>query len=139
MQNDKTRKAYAKVGTDLVLFCLGVITGKIIEFKTSFNEEIAEAGTAFLVALQKTSTSDQDETLQTFLFSLFSQKRCGEADKYTYLTFAFLVPYSYSDSGTLRPCSVFSQFFSQTIFFGRAAIFNCITYDAKHEKKGFFE
>ena len=139
LQNEETRKAYGKVATDLVVFCLGVITGKIDQFRTSFTQDIADAGTKFLTALQRTSTADQDEALQAFLFSLFNQKRCGEADKYTFLTFSFLVLYSFTERGTLRQCNTFTQFFSKTIFFARGAIFNRINSDARTEDKGFFE
>jgi hypothetical protein len=139
LQNEGTQTAYSKVATDLVVFCLGVITGDIGEFKTSFTQEIADAGINFLTALQTTSIPNQDAALQSFLFSLFTQKRCGEADKYTFLAFAFLVPYSFSQDGSLQACNTFSQYFSKTIFFARAAIFNRITSDAKRENKGFFE
>jgi len=139
LQNENTRKAYSKVGTDCILYCLGVITGEITDFKTSFADEMAEAGTNFLTALQTTSTSDQDDALQSFLFSLFNQRRCGPPDKYDFLVFSFLVPYSFLNDGTLRACGVFSQFFSKTIFFGRAAIFNRIMAESARDEKGFFE
>jgi len=139
LQNDKTRKAYAKVGTDLVVFCLGIITGEIDSFETSFSQDIAEAGTRFLTALQTTSTTDQDDALQSLLFSLFSQKRCGEESKYTVLAFSFIVLYSFTEEGMLQPCNTISQHFSKVVFFARAAIFNRIRSDAKQEHKGFFE
>lgn len=127
------------MGTDLIVFCLGVITGDIKEFETSFNEEIGKAGAKFLTALQTTSTSDQDIALQDFLFSLFTQKQCGSPVKYTFLAFSFLVLYSFLEDGTLQRCNIFSQYFSKTIFFARAAIFNRIMSDVKEENKGFFE
>ena len=139
LQNEKTRKAYSKVATDLVVFCLGVITGDITQFTTGFTQEISDAGAAFLKALQTTSISDQDTTLQDFLYSLFTQKRCGEADKYSLLTFTFHVLYSFTRDASLRPCNIFSQYLSKTIFFARGAIFNRITAEAQRENKGFFE
>ena len=139
LQNDATRKAYAKVGTDCVVYCLGVITGEITEFKTSFDEEIADAAANFLTALQTTSTSDQDDTLQSLLFSIFSQKRCGTPDKYSFIAYSFLVPYSFSEHGTLKPCNVFSQYNSKTIFIARSTIFNRIMSEAVRDELGFFE
>ena len=83
--------------------------------------------------------SDQDTALQDFLYSIFTQKRCGEADKYSLLAFSFLVLYSFTKDGNLQPCNTFSQYFSKTIFFARGAIFNFITAEAKREDKGFYE
>lgn len=131
--------AYSKVATDLIVFCLGVITGNINQFETSFTQEIADAGIKFLAALQTTSTSDQDDTIQALLLSLFSQKRCGNANKYTFLSFSFLVLYSFTEDGVLQQCNTFSQYFSKTIFFARGAVFNRILSDAIREKKGLFE
>ena len=139
LQNEKTRKAYSKVATDLVVFCLGVITGHITHFKTGFTQEMADTGSNFLSALQTTSIPEQDSALQAFFYSLFTQKRCGEADKYNLLAFLFLVLYSFTRDGNLRPCNTFTQYFSKTIFFARGAIFNQITAEAKQEDKGFFE
>jgi len=138
-QNEKTLKAYSKVGTDLVTFCLGVIEGEITEFKTSFTPEMAAKGKTLLTALHSISTADQDRAMQSFLFSIFSQKRCGEANKYSFLAYAFLVPYSYTEHGHLQPCNIFSQYFSKTVFTGRLTIFNKITADAIRENKGYFE
>lgn len=139
LQNEKSRQAYSKVATDLVVFCLGVTTGDITQFKTEFTQEMADAGINFLETLQTTSTSDQDAALQDFLFSIFSQKRSSEADKYSLLAFCFLVLYSFMRDGNLQCCSVLTQAFSKTIFFARGAIFNVIAAEAKREKKGFFE
>lgn len=139
LQCEATRKAYSKVATDLVVFSLGVITGEIVEFQTSFTQEIADAGANFMTTLQTTSTSNQDAALQSLIYALFTQKRCGDANKYSFLAFAFLVPYSFREDGTLQPCNSFTQYFSKVIFFGRAAIFNSILDDAKRENKGFFE
>lgn len=139
LQNVDTRKAYSKVGCDLVCWCLGVITGQITEFKTSFDQATSDTGIEFLSALQTTSTDDQDGALQRFLFAIFSQKRVGEAIKYEFLPFSFLTLYSFTGEGVLRPCNMFSQYFSKTIFFARGAIFNRIMSDCVQEKKGFFE
>ena len=139
LQNDSTRKAYSKVATDCLVYCLGVITGDITEFKTSFTQEMADAADNFLTALQTTSTSDQDDALQSFLFSVFSQKRCGTPDKYSFLIYSFLVLYSFSEDGTLKPCNTFSQYNSKVIFFGRSTLFNRIMSDADRDEKGFFE
>ena len=111
----------------------------VSEFETSINEEIAEAGTKLLATLQTTSISDQDAALQSFLFALFNQKRCRDANKYTFVAFSFLVLYSFSEDGTLKPCNVFSQYFSKVVFFARATIFNQIMEEVKRENKGFFE
>ena len=134
-----TKKAYSKVGCDLVCWCLGVITGEIKEYPTSFDQDTSDMGTEFLIALQTTSTANQDLALQKFLFAIFSQKRVGEAVKYAFLPFSFLTLYSFTEEGVLRPCNMFSQYFSKTIFFGRGAIFNRIMHDVKEENKGFFE
>lgn len=100
---------------------------------------MASAGNNLMDALQRTSTSDQDSALQHFLFSIFNQKRSGLPDKYSFLAYSFLVPYSFTDEGTLRGCNIFTQFFSKLIFFGRGAIFNRITSEAERDNKGFFE
>ena len=139
LQNESTKKLYSSVGTDLVVFCLGVITGEIDGFKTTFTEEIADAGRKFLNTLHTTSISDQDEALQDLFFALFTQKRCGDADKYSLLAYAFLVIYSFSVDGTLKPCNIFSQYFSKVVFFCRGAIFNAITAQARAQNRGFFE
>ena len=96
-------------------------------------------GQRLLVTLQTLSTEDQDNALQNFLFALFSQKRCGEADKYTFLSYSFLVLYSFTEHGNLRACNSFSQFFSKVVFFARGTMFNHIRAIAKRENKGNFE
>ena len=139
LQNEKSRQSYCKVATDLVVFCLGVITGDITQFKTAFTQEMADAGVNFVKTLQRTSKTDQDAALQDFLYSIFSQKRSGEADKYSLLVFCFLVLYSFTKGGSLQCCSVLTQAFSKTIFFARGAIFNAIAAEATRENKGFYE
>lgn len=139
MQNNNTKELYSIVGSDLAVFCLGVITGEIKGFKTTVTTEITEAGQKFLETLQTTSIRNQDEALQDLFFALFTQKRCGDADKYSLLAYAFLVIYSFSVDGTLRPCNIFSQYFSKVVFFCRGAIFKAITAQAKKEHRGFFE
>jgi hypothetical protein len=139
LQSEQTKQAYSKVGTDLVVFSLGVITGEIKQFKTTFTGEMAEAGKTFLDTLRTTDILAQDAALQDFFLSLFTQKRCGEADKYSLLTYAFLVVYSFSVDGTLRRCNMFSQYFSKAAFFCRGALFNAINAQAQAEDRGFFE
>ena len=74
LQVEDTRKAYRKVAADLLTYCLGITTGDIEESKTTFTPEMADAGRTLLTSLQTLSTRDQDDALQSFLFSLFSQK-----------------------------------------------------------------
>jgi len=140
MQNEDSRKAYCKVATDLVVYALGVIAGDIAEgLTTSFTTEMAEAGQRLITALQGPSTRNQSDALQAFLYTLFSQKRCGGVDKYTFLAYNFLVLYSFTGDGNLQPCNSFTQFFSKVVFFARVAIFNRITSDAERDHMGFFE
>jgi hypothetical protein len=139
LQEDKSRTAYCKVGADIITYCLEVTTGAVQEPKTTFSPEMADAGRGFMRSLMGTSTRNQDEAFQTFLFSLFNQKRTGQAKKYVFLTYTFLAIYSFTEHGNLRACANFSQFFSKVIFFARAAIFNKINSHAVQEKKGFFE
>jgi hypothetical protein len=131
--------AYAKVAADLITYTLGLIAGDIEGFETTVTPEVAAAGQRLVVTLRSTSTEDQDDALQQLFFSLFSQKRCGTTNKYTFPPYSFLVLYSFTEHGTLRPCNMFSQFFSKVIFFARAALFKKITAEANLEQKGFFE
>ena len=100
---------------------------------------MVNTGNQLIASLQTLSTSTQHSALQEFLFSLFSQKRCGEADKYTFLAYHFLVLYSFTENGNLRACNSFSQYFSKVIFFARAAILNRITSVAVQKEKGNYE
>lgn len=138
-QNGKTRSAYAKVATDLVTFSLLIITGGIKEFETAFTPEMKAAGQRLLETLRSISQAEQDVALQAFLFSLYTQKRCGDASKYTLLAYTFLVLYSFSKDGTLQKCNSFSQHFSKVVFSARATIFNHISAEAVRETDGFFE
>ena len=139
LQVKESRTAYCKVGADLVTYGLGVIYGDIKESGTEFSLEMADAGWRLLASLQTLSTSAQDEALQSFLFSLFNQKRSGEASKYLFLAYNFLVLYSFTKHGNLQGCNRISQYFSKVIFFARMVILNCITSDAIRDDKGFFE
>lgn len=138
LQDDKGISAYCKVAADLIVYALGITTGSI-EAKTSFTPEMVDAGEQLIASLQTLSIDAQQNALQEFLFSLFSQKRCGEADKYTFLTYHFLVLYSFTENGNLRACNSFSQYFSKVIFFARAAILNRIMSVAKQKAKGSYE
>jgi hypothetical protein len=139
LQVKASRTAYCKVGADLVTYSLGVINGSIEKSGTEFNPEMADAGKRFLASLRTLSTGDQDEALQSLLFSLFNQKRCGEASKYAFLAYNFLVLYSFTEHSNLQTCSRISQYFSKVIFFARAAVLNRITSDATCDDKGFYE
>lgn len=121
------------------MFCLGVITGDIEKFTTTLTDDIKQCGENFLNSLKGVSITAQDESLQSFLFALFSQKNRGAANKYAFLTFCFLVLYSFTEHGTLYKCSDFSQFFSKVVFFGRSTIFKRILSDAERDNKGFYE
>ena len=140
MQLKTTRTAYCKLGADLTTFCLLVVTGEINEFEQmKYTPEMADAGRQFLTSLRKTSTKDQDATLQTFLFSLFSQKRCGAAGKFVFPVYDFLVIYSFTQDGNLRSCGYFSQYFSKAVFFGRLTVLKDIIAQAVREHAGVFE
>ena len=139
LQIKDSRSAYCKVGTDLIVYALGVIGNDIKTFKTTFTDEMADTGRSFLKSLQMFSTLSQDRALRHFLFSLFSQKKCGEATKYDLLVYSFLVLYSFTEHGNLQACSDFSRYFSKVVFFARAAIFKRISSEAKGGNKGFFE
>lgn len=97
------------------------------------------AGDRFMDTLERISTRDQDEALQDYLFSLFSHKRCGTANKFFFPVYNFLIIYSFTEDGNLRPCNSFTPFFSNLIFFGRQAILNAILARAKRDNMGFFE
>jgi len=62
----------------------------------SFSQETADSATNFLTTLQNASTSDQDDALRAFLFSIFNQKRRGTPNKYSSFVYSFLVPYSFA-------------------------------------------
>ena len=100
---------------------------------------MANAGQRLLDMLQTLSTRDQDSALQDFSFSLFSQKRCGEADKYTFLAYDFLVLYSFAKNGNFRACGRFTQYFSKVVFFARVMMFNHIKSVAGREMEGTLE
>ena len=139
LQGEGSRTAYCKVGTDLVVYALGIIGGEIERFKTTFTEEMAHTGKCFLESLQGLSVLSQDLALERFLFSLFSQKKCGEATKYDLLAYSFLVLYSFTEYGSLQACGNFSQYFSKVVFFARATIFKRILFETKGNNEGFFE
>jgi hypothetical protein len=139
LQVKESRTAYCKVGADLVTYGLGVVTGAIEDSGTEFTPEMTDAGLWLLGSLQTISTADQDEALQSFLFSLFNQKRRGDASKYSFLAYNFLVLYSFTEHGSLQSCNRLTQHFAKVIFFARAAILNRITADATREEKGFYE
>ena len=140
LQQDNTRTAYCKVGADLTTFCLLVVTGKITEFeRIQYTPEMADAGRKLITSLRGTSTKVQDDALQAFLFSIFTQKRCGMADKFTFPAYSFLVIYSFTEDGNLRPCGYFSQYFSKAVFFGRLTTLKAIAAQVKRDCTGFFE
>jgi len=85
-----------------VTFCLGVIKGEIMEFKTSFSPKMAVKGKTLLTALHLISTTDQDHTMQSFLFLIFSQKRCGDTGGEGSLTQWVCCGYIVG-SGAIRP------------------------------------
>lgn len=116
-----------------------MVIGDIQESGTAFTPEMADAGQTFLVSLQTLSTSNQDDALQAFFFSLFNQSRRGEASKYAFVAYNFLVLYSFTELGNLKSCNQISQYFAKVIFFARAAIMNHITSEATRDDKGFYE
>ena len=122
LQKKDTRSAYCKVGCDLVTYCLGIVTGQITEPKTTFTPEMSDAGHRLLASLKTLSFPNQDNALQDFLFTIFSQKQCGEPNKYGFPAYGFLVAYSFTEHGNLRACGYFTQYFSKVIFFARATI-----------------
>ena len=135
----ESRTAYCKVGANLITYALGVVSGTIKDSGTGFNSEMADAGQKVLDLLKTLSTGDQDEALQSFMFSLFNQKQCGEASKYTFLAYNFLVLYLFAEQGNLQPCNRISQYFAKFIFFARVAILNQITSHAACENEGFYK
>jgi hypothetical protein len=139
LQVKASRTAYCKVAADLVTYGLGVISGSIENFGAEINAEMGRAGQALLATLQTIETDDQDKALQTFLFALFSQQRRGEASKYSFIAYNFLVLYSFTEHGNLQTCNAISQHFAKVVFFARAAIMNRITSDATRDNKGFYE
>lgn len=105
----------------------------------TYTPEMAAAGEKLYQSLMMTSLAAQDEALQDFLFALFTHKRCGTANKFIFPTYNFLIMYSFAKEGNLKPCSVFTQYFSKVIFFGRMTLFKAITAHAKREGMGFHE
>ena len=137
---DDAIRLYTKAATDLVVFALGVTTDSIAEWKRSaFSDEIRDAGTRFLAVLKTDSEDDKARSIQDLLYAIFTQKRTGCADKYTFLAFSFLVLYSFRREGYLDHCNSFTQGFSKLIWFARASIFKVITAEAKTKDVGFFE
>jgi len=137
---DSALATYSKATSDLITFALGVVTDDIAGWKKSiYSNEIKDAGFRFLAVLQNGSEGQKVEALQNLLFAIFSQKRTGNAEKYTFLSFSFLVLYSFKREGHLDHCSKFTQHFSKIIWFARAAIFKVITREAKDKDVGFFE
>lgn len=131
---------YSNAATDLVVFSLGVTTDSISEWKkTGYSDEISVASSGFSDALKSGSDEEKAEALQTLFFAIFSQKRIGDADKYSFLCYSFLVLYSFRKEGHLDHCNTFTQHFSKLIWFARSAIFRAITGNAKMKKIGFFE
>jgi hypothetical protein len=139
LQVHASRMAYCKVAADLVTYGLGVIDGSIKEFSTECSPEMVCAGKELLASLQKLSTDDQDNALQSFLFSLFNQQQLGEPNKYSFLAFNFLVLYSFTELGQLQYCGTITQHFAKVIFFGRLAVAIRAMTDAARDNKGFHE
>jgi len=140
MRNVASRAAYCKVASDLTTFCLSVSTGGIEGFKDmQCTPEMTEARQEFMASLGRTSTEAQDAALHSFLFSLFTQKRCGTASKFVFPAYDFLVMYSFRPDGNLRSCGYFSQYFSKAVFIVRLMFLKEIRARAKHDNAGFFE
>ena len=139
LQAKESRTAYSKVAADLVTYGLGVISGDVKDSGIECSVEMVNAGQRLLASLQTLSTDDQDDALQSFLFSLFNQQQRGDVNKYSFLAYNFLVLYSFTDLGNLQYCSTITQYFAKVIFFARVAILNRITSDATRDNKGFFE
>jgi hypothetical protein len=135
----ESRTAYCKVAADLVTYGLGVTNGAIKELGAEFDAKMNDAGKRLLASLQTLATGDQDNALQSFLFSLFNQQRCGEANKYSFIAYKFLVLYSHTEHGNLQSCNAISQHFAKVVFFARAAILNQISSEATLNNKGFYE
>ena len=102
------------------------------------SQDAQQYGSDFLDSSKSIPIAAQDNVLQSFLFAPFSQKNCGEANKYAFLTFS-LASYSHTEHGTLYKCGDFSQIFSKVVFFGRSTMFKQIAPDAKWDNKGFYE
>ena len=137
---DEAVKLYTKAVTDLVVFALGVATDSIAEWKRSgYSDQIRDAGARFLAVVDTGLENEKADSLQALLFAIFSQKRTGNADKYTFLAFSFAVLYSFRKEGHLDHCNNFTQSFSKIIWFARASIFKVITGEAKTKDIGFFE
>jgi hypothetical protein len=139
LQVKESRSAYCKVAADLVTYGLGVISGGIKELGVEFSDEMNDAGQSLLASLQTLAIGEQDIALQAFLFSLFNQQRRGEASKYSFTAYNFLVLYSFTEHGNIQNCNTISQYFAKVIFFARAAILNRITLDCARDDKGFYE
>jgi hypothetical protein len=139
LQNTKTRDQYCKVGTDFIVFCLGVVTGDVKGYEITYPEEFAVAGRRLLAALHSATVEPRIKALQNFLYLLFTQIRPGGVSKHSILPYSFLILFAYNVDGTLKPCDFFSQDFSKVIFFARAAMFNSIMDICKAEDRGFYE
>lgn len=137
---DNSIMVYSKAATDLIVFTLGVVTDSITEWKRSvYSDEIKAAGLEFSAVLDAGLEDEKAEALQALLLAIFSQKRTGDSDKYTFISFSFLVLYSFRKEGHLDHCNFFTQHFSKLIWFARAAIFRAISGEAKVKHIGFFE
>ena len=136
MQEGAQQK-YRKVGTDMVLFCLGLALQVFTNYEALVEEDEKAAAENFFQALQS-DEEEQDVALQKFFFSLFTQNK-RESSRFTLTIYRFLILYSFRPSGNLQKSSMITQYISAIVFFGRGAIFNEIQEAMRQTKTGFFE
>lgn len=131
---------YSATVVDLIVFTLKIVNDSFDTWKkTVYDEEIEDAVAAFTDAITGGTAKDLNCAIQRMIFSIFSQKRTGMADKYSSLVYSFCVLYSFCKEGHLSRCNAFTQYFSRVIWFGRVSIYNTIVAEATESGLGFFE
>ena len=133
-------RKYASVVVDLVIFTLGAINNSLSKWKkTTYNDEVKEAGMVFAGAIGTGMMDDLKDALQSLILALFNQEHVGRADKYSTIVFSLLVLYLFCREGNLDHCGVFACYFSPVIWFRWVSVYNAIKEEAEGSALGFFE
>lgn len=138
---ENSQEIYAKTGTDMVLFCIGLAIGQFPCYSREVEFAQKSAALDFLGFLQYSNEGsgkkDLQAALQRFLLTLFTQNK-HDSSRYTFTVFRFLVLYSFRREGCLAKSGTITQYISRIVFFGRGAIFNEIKKVMTKNRHGYF-
>jgi hypothetical protein len=118
----------------MVLFSIGLAQKKFGNYTRPMGAKQKSAATAFLKVL---GTEQEQDALQVFLFTLFTQDK-KNSSHHTLTVYRFLILYSFHQEGNLAVSGSITQYISGIVFLGRSTIFTKILEVMEKTKTGFF-